>query len=81
MDYCTLFPEGWWAQCCMAHDAAYDGQIGQALADDLLWQCVAASAPDGTLLGLASVGIASVMWLGVRLFGRRNYRKAGGQKP
>jgi hypothetical protein len=29
MDYCTHFPEGWWATCCQAHDVAYAAQIGR----------------------------------------------------
>ena len=33
MDYCTHFPEGWWATCCQAHDAAYAAQIGRIEAD------------------------------------------------
>lgn len=76
MDYCTLFPEGWWAHCCAAHDADYLAQIGKLLADERLLQCVA-SAGDGGLIGAVSFGVAGVMWLGVRLFGRRFYRRAG----
>lgn len=76
MDYCTLFSEGWWAHCCAAHDADYAAQIGKLLADERLLQCVSASG-DGGLVGVASVGVAGVMWLGVRIFGRRFYRKAG----
>jgi hypothetical protein len=76
MDYCTLFPEGWWAHCCQIHDNDYAAQAGQALADERLWQCVANSA-DGTFVGTASIIVASVMWCGVRVFGRRYYRKAG----
>ena len=34
MDYCTLWLEGWWSNCCAAHDADYAAQIGQALADE-----------------------------------------------
>lgn len=75
MDYCTLFPEGWWSHCCAAHDADYAAQIGQAAADAALLQCVATSA-DGGLIGIASAVIGGVMFLGVRLFGRRYYRKA-----
>lgn len=75
MDYCTLFPEGWWSHCCAAHDADYAAQIGQAAADAALLQCVATSA-DGDLIGIASALVGGVMFLGVRLFGRRYYRKA-----
>lgn len=79
MDYCTLFPEGWWAHCCEVHDADYVLQVGQALADWDLFACVASSAPDGFMgwLAVASVPIAALMFLGVRLFGSRFYRAAG----
>lgn len=73
MDYCTGFPEGWWAHCCRAHDLDYASQVGQALADERLWQCVASSGEGiGILSGLA----AMVMYAGVRLFGLYYYRKA-----
>lgn len=75
-DYCTAFLEGWWAHCCAAHDADYAAQVLRALADERLLQCVA-SAGAGGLLGAVSAGVAGVMWLGVSLFGRRFYRKAG----
>ena len=76
MDYCTWFPEGWWAHCCAAHDADYAAQVLRALADERLLQCVA-TAGDGALIGVVSVGVAGVMWLGVRIFGRRFYRRDG----
>lgn len=75
MDYCTLFPEGWWAHCCAAHDDAYAAQIGQAIADNELFHCVAMSAPT-PVLAAASFAVAGTMWFGVRLFGRRYYRRA-----
>lgn len=75
MDYCTLFPEGWWAHCCKIHDADYAAQVGQAVADSGLLQCVASSG-DGYVLGAASAVVGGVMWLGVRVFGRRFYKKA-----
>ena len=77
-DHCTRWLEGWWSHCCAAHDADYAAQIGQALADERLWQCVATSA-EGGLLGIATTAVAGLMWLGVRVFGRRYYRKAGEQ--
>ena len=83
-DYCTLLPDGWWAHCCAAHDAGYAAQVGQAVADMTLMQCVASALPAvvGThpalapLVGAASVAVAGVMFVGVRLFGRRFYKKA-----
>lgn len=79
MDWCTMFPEGWWSHCCMAHDAAYAAQAGQAVADSALFQCVATSG-DGLLVGGASLVVGATMWLGVRLFGRRWYKRAGKDK-
>lgn len=75
MDYCTSFPEGWWAACCKAHDNDYVAQIGKALADERLLQCVASSG-DGVVIGVASAVIGGAMWLGVRIFGKKFYKKA-----
>ena len=75
-DYCTFWLEGWWAQCCQAHDDAYLAQSGQALADSDLLACVAQSAPT-PVLAAVSVVIAGLMYAGVRVFGARFYRKAG----
>ena len=88
MDYCTGWFEGWWAHCCQAHDAAYAAQVGQAVADGQLLSCVVQSLPafavDNPLLagavGVASAAVGGAMWLGVRVFGRRFYKKAGDQK-
>lgn len=79
MDYCTWFPEGWWATCCAAHDLAYASQVGQSVADSALLACVAASG-NGPATAAVSVAIGGAMWLGVRLFGRRFYKKAKGAK-
>jgi hypothetical protein len=68
-DYCTLWPEGWWAHCCQAHDLAYAAQSGKAAADSALWQCVATSGEP------ASWVIGAVMFVGVTVFGRRFYRR------
>ncbi len=80
MDYCTFWPEGWWAYCCKAHDEDYVAQVGQALADGSLFQCVASSAPTPALAVIASL-VGGVMWVGVRVFGSRFYRKAGTTNP
>ena len=74
MDYCTLFPEGWWGHCCEAHDAAYAAQIGQAVADATLLQCVATAG--GGWLAPVSAVVGAVMYIGVRTFGRRWYWRA-----
>lgn len=75
MDYCTWFPEGWWADCCQAHDLAYAAQVGKELADAALFQCVSASA-SAPVMAAASAVAGGLMWLGVRVFGRRFYKKA-----
>lgn len=49
---------------------------GWSAADKALLQCVADSAPY-PILTAAAAGIGCVMYLGVRVFGRRFYRKAG----
>lgn len=86
MDYCTLFPEGWWAHCCQAHDSNYADQIGKALADALLRECVAGSLPEVvaqhpwlvSVAGSVSGLVGTVMVIGVWLFGRGFYRRAAG---
>lgn len=70
MDYCTLFPEGWWSHCCAAHDADYAAQIGKALADERLLMCVTSSG------GALSWAVGAIMFAGVTIFGRRFYRRA-----
>lgn len=76
MDYCTLFPEGWWAHCCAAHDAAYAAQVARDVADMDLLRCVAASATSSPALAVVSAIIGTVMYVGVRLAGRWFYDKA-----
>lgn len=73
MDYCTLFPEGWWATCCEIHDSEYAMQIGKELADNNLFHCVVNSGTDPLTIVL-SVVVATVMWVGVRMFGNRFYK-------
>lgn len=83
MDYCTLWFEGWWAHCCEAHDLGYALETGKALADDALFSCVVNSLPqlateNPALAGLASLAsliVGGTMWLGVRVFGGRFYKK------
>lgn len=73
-DACTLWPEGWWSACCHAHDAAYGAGLDRWAADLDLLRCVAGSG-DG-VLAIASAGVAGVMFVGVRLFGRRFWRQS-----
>lgn len=74
-DYCTFWPEGWWASCCQAHDAAYAEQAGRAASDYELMLCVAQTAPEP--LPVLLVGLTALaMYAGVRLFGSRFYRNS-----
>jgi len=68
-DGCTLFPDGWWHECCHAHDVGYWlGEVARAQLDLELATCVAGTAlVAGPILG-------GVMWAGVRLFGRFAWR-------
>lgn len=75
MDYCTGWFEGWWQTCCKVHDSEYAQQVGKALADSNLFNCVAHSG-NSVLMASASVGVALIMWAGVSLFGKRYYNKA-----
>lgn len=83
--YCTAFIEGWWSHCCQAHDDAYDAQIGKAIADQQLRQCVAEAAPEWAaehpqLADGLSLVVSLVMFTGVSLFGRYFYKRAGKNK-
>ena len=76
MNYCTLFPEGWWPHCCAAHDAAYAAQTARDVADMDLLRCVVASATSSPALAVVSAVIGVVMYIGVRVFGWFFYNKA-----
>lgn len=75
MDFCTWFPEGWWSTCCEMHDKAYADHIGQLIADKALFLCVATSGSN-TFEIVASCVVATVMFIGVRMFGKRYYNKS-----
>lgn len=66
-DYCTLFPEGTWAECCKRHDRRYEKMKSKWKADRLLFRCVKRKG---------NIVVASIMWLGVTLFGWYNFYKA-----
>ena len=70
MDYCTLFPDGWWAHCCAAHDAAYAAQAARSVADMDLLRCVAASATSSPALAVVSA-VVGVAMMATDLAGRR----------
>lgn len=80
MDYCTLFPEGWWSHCCAAHDAAYDLQLSRLIADTDLLQCVVGSAGSTTLAGISGL-VGGIMYLGVRIFGNYFYKRSKKRLP
>lgn len=75
MDYCTAWFEGWWSDCCRIHDLAYTGAVERLQADNDLALCVATSWEGSLLLGGVSAVIGGVMWLGVRTFGWKFYKK------
>lgn len=65
-DNCTNFPDGDYADCCVAHDKSYYVGGSRKMrwrADKKLYQCVAAKK------GFKHKLIAPVMWAGVRIFG------------
>jgi hypothetical protein len=63
---CTLWPEGWWQACCIAHD------LGQIEDIDFVW-CVARTAPNQALAAIGAF-IGFVMFVGLKLLGP-TYRK------
>ena len=69
-DGCTGAPDLWFRSCCVAHDLAYrNPEVGhtRVKADRNLWRCIRNKTHGGVIL-------ASVYWLGVRLFGGRAWR-------
>lgn len=75
-DVCTAVAD-LYADCCFEHDHAYRTgtdiwrrPITRAAADAAYWQCMTAHS----YLGRGDP-VAWVRWLGVRLFGRRAWRR------
>ncbi len=67
-DNCTFFPEGTWSECCSFHDKRYSNtRIGKYQADILLFRCVKKRG---------NTVVASVMFIGVTVFGIYWYIKA-----
>lgn len=65
-DGCSLFPDGGYRDCCVAHDNTYyfgGSWTERWQADKKLFKCVAGKK------GFQHKIIASVMWLGVRAGG------------
>ena len=64
-DHCTLWFEGTWGECCKRHDRRYANQrLTRYQADILLYRCVKRKS---------NIGMASLMFVGVRLFGWSRY--------
>lgn len=89
MDYCTSWFEGWWADCCMAHDADYAAQVLKSLADSQLGECVSHALPaiatgnpvaSALFAGLSAV-IGFGMYKAVSVFGGKYYRAAASPTP
>lgn len=90
-DGCSLFPDGDYRNCCVAHDLAYFGGgswTARWRADKSLYKCVAQTK------GFEHKVIAPVMWLGVRIggvhflptpfrwgFGRKKIKAANSLSP
>lgn len=73
VDYCTLSPDGWWTDCCQAHDAAYTVQIDKNEADAELMKCIYESS-DG-ILAVPSLIVAFIFFGAVSFWGSKFYNK------
>lgn len=63
---CTCFPDGTWTECCARHDRRYENKrLSRKQADLLLFRCVKKK----------SVIIATIMYIGVRLWGSKHYNE------
>ena len=71
---CTCWFDGWWGDCCLAHDSAYADGKPKFKADIELFRCVANSGYN-TRTNIASVLIAILMLAGVSIFGWLFYKK------
>lgn len=71
MNWCTGWFDGNWGHCCAMHDVAYTMQLDKLKADIDLWRCVAEAA--GPIM-------ASIMFVGVLLFGGFAYKNAKNYK-
>jgi len=66
-DHCTASPEGNWGHCCEAHDFHYSkmSTVTRLQADIYLYECIKQR----------SIIVATIYFIGVRLFGWTKYDK------
>lgn len=73
-DYCTLWPDKWWSDCCMVHDASASKLTPWIIQNWYLAQCVYASSYSARCdTKLKKYGtrfvVAPLMFLGTSTFG------------
>jgi len=84
MNACTFFPDGSWSNCCARHDRRYaNNRLTRRQADKLLFRCVwRVGKPTVVMdnifatLVVSSMVVATVMYVGLRVFGWFWYWKA-----
>ena len=60
---CTLFPNGYWGECCEAHDYAFKyATVTRYQADEYLWYCMYEKTKSRTLAGLVFYGVRFFAW-------------------
>lgn len=73
---CSNSPNGDFNHCCQEHDAYYeDGSLSRLDADNRLFVCIITERERSFINQAWHVVVASVYWVGVRLFGKRYYKK------
>ncbi len=75
-DGCTGVPNEKFKHCCVEHDSYYhDKSLSRREADGRLFTCILNKGKDNIVSSSYYLLIASVYWLGVRLFGSSSYGK------
>jgi hypothetical protein len=69
-DGCTMSPDGWWREACRYHDWAYWSTKHGATRWEADWWFL-----KNLLILRVPLQWALWYWLGVRVFGRKHYRK------
>lgn len=73
-DGCTIVPNGGFNHCCIEHDSYYeDGSVSRLDADNKLFKCIKKEGKDNIVNKGWHLLIASLYWLGVRIFGGNKY--------